>query len=422
MHRFSIKRMISTLSRFRSDQSGAVAMVTAVGLPVLIGFAALTVDVTLWSSSKTSAQGAADAAAMSAVKAAAAGNSVSQSKNEATAIAAADGFTNGVGGATVTVNNPPASGAYTSNSGAYEVIITKPQTLYFAGIFGAAPQVTGRSVAASNSPPACVLALEPSAQQAINMSGSAALTTNNCSVVANSTNAGAVKLSGSACLKPSQLTLVGNYSSSSSCAVTGTVKTNAAATADPYASVTVPSYSGCTQNNYQLSGGSATISAGVYCGGISVSGSSQLTLNAGTYIIDSGDLSVSGSASLIATAGVTLILTSKTNHYGKVAFSGGTTVSVTAPSTGTYAGMAIITDRNAAAQNNDFSGGSTQSIIGAIYMPSQNVDYSGQSNAANTCTQLVVLKLNLSGSAGFGRNCGTVPVAGLSGSSLGIVE
>jgi Flp pilus assembly protein TadG len=156
-----ILRLVEPLRRLRSDSRGVVAVVIALTVPVLAGLAALAVDTSVWSSAKNSAQGAADAAALSAVAAATAGSSSTQIQNEAYASTASAGFTNGQGGVTVTVNNPPKSGSYTNNSSAYEVIVKQPQNLFFAGVLGAAPTISGRAVALVASKPACVLALHP---------------------------------------------------------------------------------------------------------------------------------------------------------------------------------------------------------------------------------------------------------------------
>ena len=168
-----ILRLAVPLRRLRSDSKGVVAVVIALAIPVLVGLAALAVDTSVWSSAKNSAQGAADAAAVSAVAAATAGSSSSQIQNEVYASSALAGFNNGQNGVTVTVNNPPKSGPNTSNTGAYEVIITQPQTRFFAHVLSAAPTISGRAVVIVAGSPACVLALNPSASNAIQLSGGA---------------------------------------------------------------------------------------------------------------------------------------------------------------------------------------------------------------------------------------------------------
>jgi hypothetical protein len=218
--------------------------VIALTIPVLAGLAALAVDASVWSSAKNSAQGAADAAAVSAAAAAAAGSSSTQIQNEVYASSALAGFTNGQKGVTVTVNNPPKSGPNTSNTGAYEVIITQPQKRFFGTLLSSAPTISGRSVVLVAGTPACILALDPvasgSASNDVGLSGGATITATKCAVAANSSSSTAVSLSGGSSLTASNLNVVGNYTTSGGATVTATIKTGATATADPYASLPFP--------------------------------------------------------------------------------------------------------------------------------------------------------------------------------------
>jgi len=142
-----IELCVGALRRFGADGRGTVSVIFAVAGPVMVAFAALAIDVALWESAQNAAQGAADAASLSAIVSSGAGDSVARAKAEAQSVAALSGFVNGTGGVTVTVNNPPASGSHTSNAGAYEVIISKPQSLYFGKIVvSQAPTVSGRAV------------------------------------------------------------------------------------------------------------------------------------------------------------------------------------------------------------------------------------------------------------------------------------
>ena len=105
--------------------------------------------------------------------------------------------------------------------------------------------------------------------------------------------------------------------------------------------------------------------SGIYSG-ITLSGNATLTLNAGIYIIEGGGLSVSGNASvtgsgvMIFNAGSAYNATTGNygGTYGSITLSGNGTYSLSAPTTGTYAGILIFQDRtNAAALT--LSGNST---------------------------------------------------------------
>src|SRR5262249_16291675 len=115
------------LRRLSRSERGSMSIMIAFGLTVLLGFAALGVGVLLWLRARSNAQSAADAAANSAGAAAYQVNSTARIKADVNAMAAANGFQNGMNGVTVTMNNPPASGAYAGNASAYEVIVTAPQ-------------------------------------------------------------------------------------------------------------------------------------------------------------------------------------------------------------------------------------------------------------------------------------------------------
>lgn len=68
-------------------------------------------------------------------------------------------------------------------------------------------------------------------------------------------------------------------------------------------------------------------------------------------------------------------------------------------------GVAFYVDRNAPANSDAFSGGSTMSITGSIYMPSQKVSYSGGSSTNPACLQLIADTVTLSGGSSFGVVC-----------------
>jgi Flp pilus assembly protein TadG len=430
----SIFLVTATLRRLMADRRGIVAVVIAlVAIPVLAGFAALAIDTSTWSSAQNSAQGAADNAALSALVAAGAGASSTQITNEALANAALNGFTNGQNGVTVTVNNPPKSGPNTSNSKAYEVIVKQPQNAFFSKLLGTAPTVIGRSVAVQSGPPACVLALDSSASGAITMSGGASVGAPNCTVAANSSSATAGNFSGGATLTTKNFNVVGNYSVSGGATVSATtIKTGAPATADPYASLAVPSYTVCNSTPFSLSGGTGTAPT-TDCGAISVSGGGHLTMNPGTYssitvsggstltmnsgiyvIYGSGGFNLSGGTTTNA-SGVSIVLTSNTgSSYGSITISGGATLTLTAPSSGSMQGVAFYVDRNAPKSGSDsFSGGSSMAITGSIYTPSQQANYSGGSSTASACLQLIADTVNFSGGSSFGVSCGSLTVPGL---------
>lgn len=102
----------------------------------LLGFGGIGVDVGYWESRQQAQQSATDAAAMGAAQQllhAGCPNS-SAATNAADTDAASNGFS--TGNVTVTVQNPPSSGPFASNSCAVFVQIASTQAPFFARVFG----------------------------------------------------------------------------------------------------------------------------------------------------------------------------------------------------------------------------------------------------------------------------------------------
>jgi hypothetical protein len=403
---------------FSGDRSGIVVVLVALAMPVLLGLTAFAVDVSNWSSSKNSIQAAADNAALSAAVAAAqSGATLTQIQNQAYAVAATTGFTNGQKGVTVTVNNPPATGPNTANTSAYEVIIKQPQTRYFAALLGAAPTVSGRAVMFVAGNPACVLALDGSASSAIGVNGAFNINAPKCTVAANSSSGTAVTLNGAGTLTASNLNVVGNYTKNGAVTVNATIKTGAPATADPYANLAVPAVGACSQTNYSKNGaGTVTLNPGVYCGGISVNGAFTVTMNPGVYIINGGGFNLNG-ATTITGSGVSIVVTNKpggSGSWGNVTINGSTTFTLTPPASGPMQGVAVYVDRNAPPGGTDgFNGASNMKITGSVYVPSQTVSWNGATATGSDCLQLIADKITINGAGSFGTNCGSLVVPGL---------
>jgi len=397
-----------------NDQRGAVAIMAGLCATVLVGFGALAIDVGSWQVAQRSMQGAADAAAYSA--------GIAYNKNDGTkivtqaeAITAAHGY---VGGAsalnspgvqnaatlvTVTVNQPPKSGPNTGKGSAIEVIVQQPQRRFFAGLFlPSNPTVTARAVATMSSPP-CLLALDPTANQAITVSGSANVNSPGCDIASNSSSASAFNMNGSGTVTTPCVVAVGNVQVTSGLALTQCANptTGAAAAPDPYASVPPPTPSGSCLNPV-VSGSSSTFSPGHYCGttSISLSGSAAATFQPGVYYLD-GSFKISGSATASGT-GVTFFIKAP----GSVSLTGNQAVNFTAPTSGTYSGIVFFGDRNGvASSNNTFAGGSSETITGVIYFPTQGVTYAGGSASSSNCTQIVADTVKVTGTSYFSSDC-----------------
>lgn len=384
-------------------------MQVAIVLVALFGCVALGTEVVYALFKSRHMQSAADSSALAAATAQARGYPTDYA-TEALAVASAGGFVSGQDSTTVTVNSPPTQGAFVTRTDAVQVVISQPQDLALIGLFRDGPvTVTARAVALIGAGTMCALSLDSSASGAVSGSGGAIANLIDCGIAVNSSSSTAVSLTGGASITALQASIVGNYRLSGGATITATdgITTHATPTADPYAGVSVPTIGTCTKNNYNASGGKVeTLTAGVYCNGMSLSGGSNITLSPGVYIIDRGGLSISGGSTLTGN-GVTIVLTSSTGgNYGTVSFSGGSNVNISAPTSGPTAGLAFFQDPNAPTSgSNDFTGGNSQIINGAVYFPRQAVRYTGGASVANQCTQVIARTITFTGGSTLRPNC-----------------
>jgi hypothetical protein len=402
------------LVRFQRDRSGSYVIITALLMPVLIGFAGLGTEVGLWLYKHRYLQHAADSAAVSAATAYSYGGSSSDLTVQAQAVTASYGFVHGVKDVVVTVNRPPISGKYTAALDAIEVSVQQQQKRLFAAYWKKEPvPIFSRAVARGSPGTGCVLALNATANAAGNAIGSAKINLTNCSLYDNSNNTTALSVDGSSQIDALSVGVVGNISGQGNITTTQGVATGISPVKDPYADVSPPSFSGCNFNHFS-SHTTETINPGVYCNGVTINAGAVVTLNPGTYYLDRGTFRVNGGATIKGT-GVTLVFTSSNGkNYADATINGGATVELTPPTSGPTAGISIFGDRNMPIDTSfNFNGGATQNINGAIYISKGAVDYAGGSDSTSACTQLIADTIKFSGNSKFAINCkgsGTKPL------------
>ncbi len=412
---------------FARDESGATAVVVAVTLTTLMGFAGLAIDAGHWYGDRRLAQNAADAAAYSAAIDSASGDTTAGVTAAAKVITAQYGLTNGSNGVTVAVNNPPSTGAYTSTAGAWEVVITKTESLFFATSFINSASVSARGVAVAGSTGGkyCVQALDPSTSvTTVSASNGINIDASVCGLAVNGGNSAALSIIGGATIRDKYTSVVGGTSINNGGSLVSTNTPDHKSTADPYAGVAVPAPGACTftNANYSSGGTTPTISPGTYCNGLSVSNGVSITMTPGVYIINGGTLNLQ-SGPINATGGVTIVLTGSGSNYATAQIGNGVALNLTAPTTGTTAGLAILQDPNAPSTgNNTFAGGATWNINGALYFPHQSVTLNNGVTNNGSCTQLIAWHITFAGGMKFSNTCGGTGTKGIGAAATTLVE
>jgi hypothetical protein len=390
---------------------GTVAVLAALCLIGVLGFAALSLDGALLHQDRRAAQAAADSAAL-----AAAGNlfanwrankgqdPAAAAANEALGAAAANGFTNDGVNSTVTVNIPPLSGAFVGQAGYVEVIVKQFQQRAFSSIWGSSSvSVQARAVARGMWVPhnIGILVLDPASSGSLTSNGGSSVTTTAKIIVDSNSPSATVVTGGGALTAPEfDITGVPGTSTSGGGAINGTVLDGQVPTPDPLAYLPEPDPSTMTVQSKKTvklqNQGSLSLQPGVYQGGINVTGG-DLTLAPGIYYMDGGGFSFSGTGSLMA-EGV-MIVNAPQSNSDTVGITGTGTINLSPMTTGLYQGISLWQTR-ASTNTLTVSGGGGGSVTGTFYAQHGTLKVSG-GGGSSVGSQYISWDVVLSGNGNF---------------------
>ena len=398
----------------RRRRAGFVLVTMMLAMVGLLAFLGLAIDVGYMQYQKTCMQAAADAAALGGVQELRMNGSASVAA-AAKSDAALNGFTGGQNGVSVTVNSPPASGYYTGDSTAVEVLISQTvKTLFLALAGSSSATVQARAVAHQGPGTGCIFALDASAAGAFSVSNGATVQASGCGVVVDSTSAQALTVTGGAKASAASFSVAGSYSITNGGSANPLPTAHAAAQPDPLAYVAAPSVgSGCLQTNYNpgWTPPPLVLNPGIYCGGIRLGNGNTVIFNPGTYILKGGGLSIGGGVNASGT-GVTFYNTQGGGfNFQPIALDNGTTINFSAPTTGPLAAMLFFQDRGiSAATGISLAGGANLTLNGALYFPGSAFSCSnGASCATGAYTIIVAKTLSFTGGVNVKADYSSLP-------------
>jgi Flp pilus assembly protein TadG len=414
---------------------GWVLMCGALVATVLFGFLGLAFDTGVVQMQRLRAQMAADNAAVAG--ALEVRNNTGNQVLAAKAAAKLNGFEHGVNGDTVSVSSIDANNL--------RVDVTRTVSTTFMNVLGvSSSMVTARAGArlatdtTSAGGSGCVFVMQTTGSRTAMLGGSSLIRTD-CGIFVNSTNNGAMSNDGQGCWQVTSggINIVGGYeyiwgsgapappnplpaANATNCP-NGIVNNQAppkpsggynggANFADPGASLVAPTVGSCNYTNTQINMSNYTnfqpggqLHPGTYCGGITISGQvGTITMQAGTYIMAGGGFQINGGGS-VQGSGVFIYNTVASGYsYQPFVFtSQGSNANLTAPTTGTYAGVLLFTDRAMTSTNlNQINGNSQTKLQGTIYMPSVPLIISGSGSSVNqdaAYTAIVAKTLTVNG-------------------------
>lgn len=309
---------------------------------------------------------------------------------------------------------PTVSGVSSASYWVSFRVIQKVPTMFSAVLGNTSGLVAARSSAALTGASDCIYALNPHQSGSLSVGGTAQLTSS-CGIYVDSDSTTALGSNGGGTISATEYDVVGGVNTHY--ALTPSANTGVSPAPDPLANLPVPATAPytCDYYNYSASNWSnPTLSPGVYCGGINV-GNNTYTLTAGNYILVGGGLSTQSSNSTINGTNVFFYNTfgATTNQgtmtYSPISISANSNVSLTAPNSGTYAGILFFEDRNAPANSDTYGGGSNAVYQGTIYAKNAAVTLYGNSAVNTAYTILVADTISLVGTSAFNNNYSLLP-------------
>jgi len=414
------------------DESGQAMVMTALAFSVLLGFASLAVDTGVVFHAKRNLQIAADAGATAGALDYLYNASTTSAQSVAGAASTSNGFTDGSSDVTVTVNVPSASGPNSGVAGTVEVIVSKKVPTTFMTLFGF-PKMTvkARAVAATPSTgTACIWLMDPTSTD-LYTQGSYDIEAPGCGVYMNSTSKSAVSVTGNggtlnALFADAVGGSIGHQTSPTS------INTYTAPRTNPWGNITGPTptitttttgkgknqtttttvtWTGCDYvDNTTTTLGSTSSTTTYNTPGTGIAGAGKVMCYSNPITIDNATFgscssgcstiageSISQAAGTIAFAqGVTIPTGSTVSVYGgTIDIASGTftqasnvPLSVVAPTSGTYNGVAIMQPKTNTNQLQVQKGSNNQVLDGYIYAPGAQV-YIQDSGGGVTATGIV---------------------------------
>ncbi|MCH6555717.1 MAG: hypothetical protein IH797_03780 [Chloroflexi bacterium] len=402
----------------RRDESGQALILFALGLAVLLGMAAMTIDVGLAYVARRDMQNAADAAALAGADLLLEGQSSVLAANAARDLALQNGYDNAAADVTVTINVPPTSGPHSGDSDFVEVLIEHPIDTVLARAVGVTSfDISARAVAGIDRTPKpySIITLSETACQSMQFNGqvhltiidAGTLTNSECTVDAFSTN-GTINVATAA------NHVVGGWNMTGNSGDVSLPPSRAGHFDDPLIGVPVPTPTSApvqTCPTYGGKPGTVTLQPGVYdctidppgqwglqfepgdyyiTGGIVINGGGNVTFGQGLYFLQGEGLTITGNG-VVTGDGVTFYI-----DEGQVTLTGTSDTQLTAPTSGTYEGIVIFQNRTLTTTVN-MSGGAIADGWGAVYAAGAQIHLVG--NTGSTLHQFISDTFLMSGNS-----------------------
>ncbi len=378
-----------TITGFRRNTSGNVAVVLALATPALLGATGLALDYANWTRSKTILQNLADQAALTGARELRLGNSsdpvIAQVVLNAVSASAAS-----LPAAPSVTTVVAADRSNVSVTLAENVATVLPQSL---GLPFATVRVNARARVLGGSP-LCLLSLDRAAASGLNASLASKVTASSCSIYSNAASPTGVAASDTSRIT-SDFTCSAGGVLGSSLNFSPMPRSDCPALADPLQGRPPPPVSGsCDYVNAVIPLGSHAILPGTYCGGLNLALGARVTMSPGVYVMKDGPLTVSLDATLKGSdVGIYM-----TGPLSVLAFIAGSNIDLSAPVTGPMAGILVWEDAKTAITGipHVIYSAHAHNLLGTIYLPKGNLTIGSPNPVADQSAYTIIVANNVS--------------------------
>ena len=436
--------MIEFIRKLFRDRKGNALAIAAACMPLVVGAAGLATDTIQWTLWKRQLQRAADSAAFAGVydRASASGattntptavcNDLAVNLHTWMSLKGTSPCTGAIG--SYTSLSYPADTAFVTNQ--VHLSLQIQQRLPFSSIFmSAAPVISATATAGAvtygGSP--CALALS-STGTAIDNSGNATVNAPTCIFYSDSAASNSAAAGGSSSITAKAIAGVGGIASSNNWIVNQYLPYSPSLP-DPFAppSTTAvtpdPNDMKCaghwqTSGNNGNGGGAVNVSTWVYYAltdgadittmrdingnhancftSLSVGSNRSLAISgySGPIYVNGGNVNLQGDFSC---GSCTVVLTNKSTApdatIGTWSSNAQASNNITAPTSGTYKGIAVYQDRRATGNIDRINGGSGNVISGVVYFPKDTLWINGTGTAVSLCSMYVANNIKFNGTS-----------------------
>lgn len=390
-------RALSWLKDLISSERGNVFVVAAAVMPLLLGSAAFAVDTIQLSVWKRQLQRAADSSAIAGAYALSLDDEIEPAihrdldKNKFPLLTQEEDIVVG-----------PKSGFDRT----VQVTLNATRTLPFLSIFTQrpTPMVANATAALVGQGSFCMISLYDGPDAGIDVNGNAEINLG-CGMKSNCIGDECVTAGGSSSITATPIAAVGGLKGPGNNFNQPTVlQPHSAAQKDPFAYLADPTKppAGCSGTL----GASTTFTAAAHQCFLAAEVKPSDTLNIPAHVdqitIWGGDIDFKGD---VTADGITFVMSGDNGQAGDLSMNSQAKLNLSAPGSGDLKGVLFYRDRRASNIEIKINGGADSNLTGAMYFPSSDITYAGNSSMQVKCLQMVGQKLKFRGGARITNKC-----------------